>query len=59
MGVDSSLYRQPEAGEYDTSLSNWYNYASSIFNKLQVADRAEAIARAQKAGLGIGQGELA
>jgi len=28
------------------------NYVSNILNKLQVADRAEAIARARKAGLG-------
>ena len=28
------------------------NYLSSIFNKLQVADRAEAILRARDAGLG-------
>jgi DNA-binding NarL/FixJ family response regulator len=28
------------------------NYASNVFGKLQVADRAEAIIRAQKAGLG-------
>lgn len=30
------------------------NYVSNIFNKLQVADRAEAIARARDAGLGRG-----
>ena len=28
------------------------NYVSSIFSKLQVADRAEAIAKARDAGLG-------
>lgn len=31
------------------------NYISSIFSKLQVADRAEAIARAREAGLGEGE----
>jgi DNA-binding NarL/FixJ family response regulator len=30
------------------------NYVSTIFNKLQVADRAEAIIRARDAGLGQG-----
>ena len=30
------------------------NMVSSIFSKLQVADRAEAIVRAREAGLGIG-----
>lgn len=33
------------------------NNVSSIFAKLQVADRAEAIVRARRAGLGLGQGE--
>jgi DNA-binding NarL/FixJ family response regulator len=32
------------------------NHISSIFNKLQVADRAQAILRARDAGLGTGQG---
>ncbi len=33
------------------------NNVSSIFGKLQVADRAEAIVRARRAGLGIDHGE--
>ena len=32
------------------------NYASSIFSKLYVADRAEAAGRAREAGLGAGEG---
>jgi DNA-binding CsgD family transcriptional regulator len=32
------------------------NHISSIFNKLQVADRAQAILRARDAGLGTGDG---
>ena len=31
------------------------NHVSSIFTKLHVADRAQAIVRARKAGLGEGQ----
>jgi DNA-binding NarL/FixJ family response regulator len=33
------------------------NVVSSIFGKLQVADRAEAIVRARRAGLGVGSDE--
>jgi DNA-binding NarL/FixJ family response regulator len=33
------------------------NNVSSIFTKLQVADRAEAIVRARRAGLGVEEGE--
>jgi DNA-binding NarL/FixJ family response regulator len=33
------------------------NNVSSIFSKLQVADRAEAIVRARRAGLGVVDGE--
>ena len=33
------------------------NNVSSIFTKLQVADRAEAIVRARRAGLGVAEGE--
>jgi DNA-binding NarL/FixJ family response regulator len=35
------------------------NNVSSIFTKLQVADRAEAIVRARRAGLGVDDGEQA
>jgi DNA-binding NarL/FixJ family response regulator len=34
------------------------NNVSSIFGKLQVADRAEAIVRARRAGLGVADGEV-
>jgi DNA-binding NarL/FixJ family response regulator len=33
------------------------NNISSIFTKLQVADRAEAIVRARRAGLGLTPGD--
>jgi DNA-binding NarL/FixJ family response regulator len=33
------------------------NYISNIFNKLQVADRVEAILQAQKAGLGVNESQ--
>ena len=36
----------------NVSLKTVRNYVSNIFNKLQVADRAEAILRARQAGLG-------
>jgi DNA-binding NarL/FixJ family response regulator len=35
------------------SLKTVRNHVSSIFNKLQVADRAEAIVKAREAGLGL------
>jgi DNA-binding NarL/FixJ family response regulator len=35
------------------------NHISSIFSKLQVADRSEAIVRARRAGLGLAPGERA
>ena len=35
------------------SLKTVRNHVSSIFNKLQVADRAEAIIKAREAGLGL------
>ena len=31
------------------------NYVSSIFTKLRVADRAQAIVRAREAGVGVGR----
>jgi DNA-binding NarL/FixJ family response regulator len=40
------------ARELDLSLKTVRNYVSTIFNKLQVADRAEAMLKARSAGLG-------
>jgi DNA-binding NarL/FixJ family response regulator len=40
------------AAQLSLSVKTVQNYVSSIFNKLQVADRAEAIVRAREAGLG-------
>ncbi len=42
------------AHQFDLSPKTVSNYVSNILNKLQVADRAEAIARARNAGLGTG-----
>jgi DNA-binding NarL/FixJ family response regulator len=39
------------AGEFSLSPKTVYNYVSNILNKLQVADRAQAIIRAREAGL--------
>jgi DNA-binding NarL/FixJ family response regulator len=41
------------ARHLNLSLKTVSNYVSNIFSKLQVADRAEAIARAQAVGLGV------
>ena len=41
------------AGELSLSSKTIRNLVSSIFAKLQVADRAEAIVRARRAGLGV------
>ena len=43
---------QAIAWELSLSLKTIRNYVSNIFNKLQVADRAEAMLKAQAAGLG-------
>ena len=43
---------QEIASQLFLSLKTVRNYASSIFAKLQVADRAQAIVRAREAGLG-------
>jgi DNA-binding NarL/FixJ family response regulator len=43
---------QAIAGQLALSIKTVQNYVSSILNKLQVADRAEAIVRAREAGLG-------
>jgi DNA-binding NarL/FixJ family response regulator len=43
---------QEIAGQLFLSLKTVRNYVSSIFGKLQVADRAQAIVRAREAGLG-------
>ena len=43
---------QEIAGQLFLSFETVRNYVSNIFTKLQVADRAQAIIRARKAGLG-------
>lgn len=40
------------ARQLSLSVKTVHNYVSNIFSKLQVADRAQAILRAQEAGLG-------
>jgi DNA-binding NarL/FixJ family response regulator len=44
------------ARELDLAPKTVSNHLSSIFTKLAVADRAEAIARAREGGLGRGPG---
>lgn len=46
------------AGRLSLSTKTVRNNVSSIFAKLQVADRAEAIVRARRAGLGVTEGEV-
>jgi DNA-binding NarL/FixJ family response regulator len=41
------------ASQLSLSTKTISNYISSIFSKLQVADRAQAIIRARDAGLGV------
>ena len=41
------------ANKLSLSIKTVQNYVSSILNKLQVADRAQAIVRAREAGLGL------
>lgn len=41
------------AARLDISAKTVRNHVSNIFNKLQVADRAQAIVRAREAGLGV------
>ena len=54
-----AVYARPQhtSGPLALSLSpkTVSNYVSSIFAKLQVADRAQAIVRAREAGLGGGK----
>ncbi len=45
------------AADLHLSAKTVRNHASSIFTKLQVADRADAIVRARRAGLGLADGE--
>lgn len=42
------------AGQLSLSAKTVSNHISNIFNKLQVADRAQAVIRARDAGLGRG-----
>jgi hypothetical protein len=46
---------QAIARELELSVKTVRNYVSMIFNKLQVADRAEAMLKAHAAGLGRNQ----
>lgn len=49
-------YTNPEiAQQLGIAEKTIRNHVSNIFNKLQVADRAQAIAKARKAGLGAGE----
>jgi DNA-binding NarL/FixJ family response regulator len=48
---------QEIAGQLFLSLKTVRNYVSSIFTKLQVADRSQAVIRAREAGLGT-KGDL-
>jgi DNA-binding NarL/FixJ family response regulator len=41
------------AKKLSLSIKTVQNYVSSILTKLQIADRAQAIVRARKAGLGL------
>lgn len=41
------------ANKLSLSIKTVQNYVSNILNKLQIADRAQAIVRARKAGLGL------
>ena len=50
--VAAGKNNQEIAGQLFLSLKTVRNYVSNIFTKLQVADRAQAIIRARKAGLG-------
>jgi DNA-binding NarL/FixJ family response regulator len=43
------------AQEFGLSLKTVQNHVSNVLNKLQVADRAQAIIRAREAGLGGGR----
>jgi DNA-binding NarL/FixJ family response regulator len=45
------------AGQLSLSTKTIRNLVSSIFTKLQVADRSEAIVRARRAGLGVEDAE--
>jgi DNA-binding NarL/FixJ family response regulator len=51
--VASGLGNAAIAGRLSLSHKTVRNNVSSIFTKLQVADRAEAIVRARRAGLGV------
>jgi DNA-binding NarL/FixJ family response regulator len=56
--VAQGLSNSAIAGRLFLSHKTVRNHVSNIFAKLQVADRAEAIIRARRVGLGVGQDEL-
>ena len=52
--IASGENNQEIAGKLHISPKTVSNHISSIFNKLQVSDRAQAIVKARQAGLGSG-----
>lgn len=55
--VARGLNNHDIARDLDVTVKTVSNHISSIFNKLQVVDRAQAIVKARKAGLGRGEPE--
>ena len=51
-GGQATGWHEAIADQFVLSLKTVRNYVSSIFSKLQVADRAQAIVRARDAGFG-------
>lgn len=52
IAIANSLNNQEIARRFSIHEKTVRNHVSNIFNKLQVADRAQAIIRAQEAGIG-------
>jgi len=55
--IAQGLNNQDIATRLEITAKTVSNHISNIFNKLQVADRAQAIVKARKAGLGNNPGE--